>query len=222
MKRILAIGGIAVVAFVAVFALQAMLNPNTSTDTPTTQPETQLPYESTGEVPTATIVVEGYGTLVVELYPDVAPNTVNNFIALAESGYYDGLTFHRIINNFMIQGGDPEGTGSGGPGYSIPGEFAQNGHTGATLSHTIGTLSMARTQNPDSAGSQFFIVSGSASHLDGQYATFGQVVSGIDLIDAIQNVETNRSDAPTTPVVIESVTIDLNGYTPAAVIKTGE
>jgi len=161
--------------------------------------------------PLVTMSIADYGDLVIELYPEVAPNTVNNFISLVNSGYYDGLTFHRIINGFMIQGGDPDGTGGGGPGYAIAGEFLSNGFEN-NLKHAPGVLSMARTNNPDSAGSQFFIMHKSSPHLDGAYAGFGQVIEGLDLVDEIAQVKTGLGDKPSTPVVMEKVTVDLNGY----------
>ena len=165
------------------------------------------------ELPMATLKIKDYGTVTLELYPKMAPNTVNNFIALANSGFYDGLTFHRIISDFMIQGGDPNGTGTGGPGYSIAGEFAINGFEQNTLSHEVGVISMARTSAPNSAGSQFFIVSGEATYLDGQYAAFGKVTSGLDIIDKVQNVPTGPYDKPNTPVVIESLRVNTQGIT---------
>lgn len=222
MKKLIILAIVAVAAFAAIFAIQNLLaTPSSETTTPETT-QTQTPYEPSGAVPTATIEIADYGTIVAELYPEVAPVTVANFIELAQAGYYDGLTFHRVIQDFMIQGGDPSGDGTGGPGYAIIGEFTQNGYEGPTLSHEVGVLSMARTQNPDSAGSQFFIVSGQASHLDGQYAAFGKVVEGLEIIDAIQSVKTNQKDAPETPVVIEKITIELNGYTPVAFEKLPE
>ncbi|MGL5916020.1 MAG: peptidylprolyl isomerase [Culicoidibacterales bacterium] len=219
MKKILLISVIAIAAFAVVLTLQSQ--PTQEETQTSTSTETQ-PYVATENVPTATIEFADYGTVVAELYPEVAPNTVHNFIELAQSGYYDGLSFHRVIEGFMIQGGDPEGTGQGGPGYAIPGEFADNGYEAPTLSHEVGVLSMARTQAPDSAGSQFFIVSGQASHLDGQYASFGKVVEGLEIVEAIQNVETNKSDAPKTPVIMTNVVIELNGYEPAPVEKIAE
>ncbi|MGL6227899.1 MAG: peptidylprolyl isomerase [Culicoidibacterales bacterium] len=219
MKKILIISVIAIIAFISVLALQTTPQTQTEQQPSTTTPEA---YVATGDVPTVTIEFAEYGTVVAELYPEVAPNTVNNFIELAQSGYYDGLSFHRVINGFMIQGGDPEGNGTGGPGYAIKGEFAQNNYEAPTLSHEVGVLSMARSQSPDSAGSQFFIVSGQASHLDGQYASFGKVVEGLAVVEAIQNVATDKQDAPITPVIMTSVTIDLNGYTPAPVEKITE
>ena len=140
----------------------------------------------------------------IELYPEIAPETCANFEKLVKDGFYNGLTFHRVIKGFMIQGGCPEGTGMGGPGWHIRGEFAANGHKN-DLKHTKGVLSMARTMDPNSAGSQFFIMHENAPHLDGQYAAFGKVVSGLDVIDEIANVKTNWADKPTQPVVMEKV-----------------
>lgn len=162
------------------------------------------------ELPVATIVFKDYGTVEAELYPHIAPNTVNNFISLANSGFYDNLTFHRIIKDFMIQGGDPEGTGMGGPGYSIKGEFTKNKFKN-DLKHTEGVLSMARSQNKDSAGSQFFIMTKDIPSLDGQYASFGKVISGMDIIHEIENVETDVNDKPVKDVVIESIKVDTKG-----------
>ena len=142
----------------------------------------------------------------IELYPEIAPETCANFEKLVNAGFYNGLTFHRVIKGFMIQGGCPEGTGMGGPGWHIKGEFAANGHKN-DLKHTKGVLSMARTMDPNSAGSQFFIMHQNAPHLDGQYAAFGKVVNGLDVIDEIANVRTDWADKPTQPVVIEKVEI---------------
>lgn len=163
------------------------------------------------ELPVATLAIKDYGTITLELYPEMAPNTVNNFITLANSGFYDGLIFHRVISDFMIQGGDPSGNGTGGPDYAIAGEFAANGFTQNTLSHTKGVLSMARTYMPDSAGSQFFIMSADGTYLDGQYAAFGKVTSGLELVDKIQNVATDASDKPMTDIVIQSLRVDTKG-----------
>ncbi len=146
-----------------------------------------------------------------ELYPDKAPNTVNNFIALANSGYYDGLIFHRCIPGFMIQGGCPNGTGMGGPGYSIHGEFAGNGFAQNDIKHTLGVLSMARTMMPNSAGSQFFIMVDDAPHLDGQYAAFGKITDNVEAAVAISELPTDMRDKPKTPVVIKSVRVDTLG-----------
>ena len=152
------------------------------------------------------------GTLKVELYPEVAPNTVNNFIYLVKRGFYDGTIFHRVIPGFMIQGGDPEGTGMGGPGYGIKGEVAMNGFQNG-LRHTTGVISMARSQRPNSAGSQFFIMHADAKHLDGQYAAFGKVTSGMDVVDAIASVQTDRNDRPQVEQKIASITVDTHGET---------
>lgn len=165
---------------------------------------------STENLPIATIKIKDYGNIEAELYPDIAPNTVNNFISLANDGFYNNLTFHRIIEGFMIQGGDPEGTGAGGPGYSIKGEFKSNGFEN-NLKHEKGVLSMARTNDPNSAGSQFFIMTEDASHLDGQYAAFGKVISGIDVLEKLEKVETDSNDKPKTDVIIESITVDTKG-----------
>ncbi len=154
----------------------------------------------------------------IQLRPDVAENTVNNFIELSNSGFYNGLIFHRIIENFMIQGGDPDGTGMGGPKYAIKGEFSQNGHKN-DISHEKGVISMARSGHPDSAGSQFFICHAAAPHLDGAYAAFGTLISGEDSIDKLATVKTNRADRPEFECKIEKITIDLNGYTVKPVVK---
>ena len=146
------------------------------------------------------------GTFKAELYPEIAPNTVNNFISLVKKGFYDGTIFHRVIPGFMIQGGDPEGSGLGGPGYGIKGEFASNGWKNP-LKHTRGVISMARSMMPNSAGSQFFIMHKDAPHLDGDYAAFGKVVEGIEVVDEIAGVKTDRNDRPTTPVVMKTVRI---------------
>ena len=145
-----------------------------------------------------------------ELYPDIAPNTVNNFISLVKKGFYDGLIFHRVIKGFMIQGGDPQGTGMGGPGYSIKGEFSINGLTN-DLKHTPGVLSMARAMDPDSAGSQFFIMHETSPHLDGSYAAFGKVINGLDVINTIADVRTDWNDRPMEDQMIKSVTVDTFG-----------
>ena len=161
--------------------------------------------------PIATIEMENGGVITLELYPDKAPNTVANFIELANSGFYEGVIFHRVIAGFMIQGGDPTGTGAGGPGYSIAGEFASNGFTQNDISHVRGVISMARTQDPNSAGSQFFIMHKDAPYLDGGYAAFGMVLEGMDVVDAIANVTTNNNDRPLEDVVIASITVDTKG-----------
>lgn len=143
-----------------------------------------------------------------ELYPEIAPNTVNNFISLANKGFYNGLIFHRVISGFMIQGGDPDGRGTGGPGYSIKGEFSSNGFKN-DLKHTAGVLSMARSMAPDSAGSQFFIMHENSPHLDGQYAAFGKVIEGIEVVDKIASVKTDYNDRPYEDQVIEFMTVQL-------------
>jgi len=163
------------------------------------------------EKPLVTMTMEDGGEVEIELYPNKAPNTVNNFIALIEDDFYDGLIFHRVIPDFMIQGGDPEGTGMGDPGYSIKGEFSSNDFDN-DLKHEPGVLSMARSQDPDSAGSQFFIVTGDGSHLDGDYAAFGKVIDGMDVVEDIEAEETDNNDKPNTDQVIESMSVDLNGY----------
>lgn len=160
--------------------------------------------------PIVTIEIAGGGSVKAELYPDIAPNTVNNFISLIKKGYYDGLTFHRIISGFMIQGGCPDGTGMGGPGYSIKGEFALNGVEN-NLKHTEGVLSMARSQMPDSAGSQFFIMHKTSPHLDGAYAAFGKVIEGMDVVNRIAETATDYSDRPLEDQVMQSVTVDTFG-----------
>ena len=145
-----------------------------------------------------------------ELYPETAPQSVGNFIALANSGFYDGLTFHRCIPGFMIQGGCPNGTGTGGPGYSIKGEFSQNGVQN-TLRHTYGVLSMARSMMKDSAGSQFFVMTSDSPHLDGAYAAFGKVLEGMNAAEAIVSAPTDRNDRPVKPIVIRSIRVETNG-----------
>lgn len=160
--------------------------------------------------PIVTIEMESGKLIKAELYPEIAPNTVNNFISLINKGYYNGLTFHRVIYGFMIQGGCPDGTGCGGPGYSIKGEFAMNGVTN-DLKHTAGVLSMARSMMPDSAGSQFFIMHKNAPHLDGQYAAFGKVIEGMDVVDEIAECDTDYSDKPLDAQVMSKVTVDTLG-----------
>ena len=160
--------------------------------------------------PIATIEMEDGGVITLELYPEVAPISVNNFISLANKGFYDGLIFHRVISGFMIQGGDPRGTGMGGPGYCIKGEFAGNGVKN-DLSHARGVLSMARAQNPNSAGSQFFIMHADGPFLDGQYAAFGKVVEGIEVVDRIAAVKTDRMDKPKDPQRMKKVSVETFG-----------
>lgn len=160
--------------------------------------------------PIITITMENGDIIKAELYPETAPNTVNNFISLINKGYYNGLIFHRVINGFMIQGGCPEGIGTGGPGYSIKGEFSQNGFEN-DLKHTEGVLSMARSMMPDSAGSQFFIMHKASPHLDGAYAAFGKVIEGMDVVNRIAQTPTDYSDRPLENQVMQSVTVDTFG-----------
>lgn len=162
--------------------------------------------------PVVTITMTNGDVMKAELYPEIAPNTVNNFISLVQKGFYDGLIFHRVISGFMIQGGDPQGTGMGGPGYTIKGEFAMNGVRN-DLKHTRGVLSMARSMMPNSAGSQFFIMHANAPHLDGQYAAFGKVVEGLDVVDKIASVRTGWQDKPVEEQKIQSMTVELFGET---------
>ena len=160
--------------------------------------------------PIVTIEMENGGIIKAELYPETAPQSVRNFVTLINKGFYDGLIFHRVISGFMIQGGDPLGKGIGGPGYCIYGEFTQNGFQNK-LKHTRGVLSMARSSSPNSAGSQFFIMHADARHLDGQYAAFGKVIEGMDVVDAIAAVRTDYSDKPIQPQVMKKVTVDTFG-----------
>lgn len=160
--------------------------------------------------PIVTFTMENGDVMKAELYPEVAPVSVNNFISLIKKNFYDGLIFHRVIRGFMIQGGDPEGTGMGGPGYSIKGEFSSNGVKN-DLKHTEGVLSMARSMMPDSAGSQFFIMHKTSPHLDGSYAAFGKVIEGMDIVNKIAETPTDYSDRPMTPQVIKTVTVETFG-----------
>ena len=160
--------------------------------------------------PIVTIKMQSGKEIKIELYPEIAPNTVNNFVSLVNKGFYDGIIFHRVIPGFMIQGGDPEGQGFGGPGYSIKGEFSYNGFEN-NLKHTRGVISMARSQHPDSAGSQFFIMVDDAPHLDGQYAAFGKVIDGMEECDDIVSAKTNFQDKPLIDRVMEKVTVETFG-----------
>ena len=160
--------------------------------------------------PIVTFEMENGDVMKVELYPEVAPNTVNNFISLVNKGFYDGLIFHRVINGFMIQGGCPNGTGMGGPGYSIAGEFAQNGFDNQ-LKHEPGVISMARAMNPDSAGSQFFIMHKNSPHLDGGYAAFGKIIEGMDVVNKIAETDTDFRDKPITDQKMKKVTVETFG-----------
>ena len=209
------------VAMVGCGSSNVETNDNTTSDKDTTQ------VERPENLPIATIKVKDFGTIEAELYPDKAPNTVNNFIELANLGFYDGVIFHRVVKGFMNQGGDPEGTGMGGPGYSIKGEFADNGYEANDLKHTTGVLSMARSNKPDSAGSQFFIMAADSPNLDGQYAAFGKVINGLDVVEAINNVtvlkntSTGEKSTPETTIVIEEIRVDTKGveYPEAEKIK---
>ena len=178
---------------------------DTETEAPTSDPEGDKYMNKVY----ATITMQDGGVIKLELYPDLAPQSVRNFCYLARQGFYDGLTFHRIIHGFMIQGGDPQGNGQGGPGYTIKGEFASNGFEN-DLKHTRGVISWARRSDPykDSAGSQFFIVQQDSPHLDGSYAAFGKVIEGIEVVDRIASVATNKAGLPNEPVVIQSITIE--------------
>lgn len=170
--------------------------------------------------PIVTFEVEGFGTIKAELYPEVAPNTVKNFIELVNKGFYDGLTFHRVVDDFVIQGGDPIGNGTGDAGYTIKGEFSSNGVENK-LSHDVGVLSMARAMDNDSASSQFFIVTGEAKYLDGSYAGFGKVIEGMDVVEKIDNLDVDIDDMPIEKVTIKTVTVDTKGqtYEPAEKIE---
>ena len=160
--------------------------------------------------PIVTFEMENGDVMKAELYPEIAPNTVNNFISLVKKGFYDGLIFHRVISGFMIQGGDPKGIGVGGPGYGIKGEFLQNGFKN-DLKHSRGVLSMARSGNPNSAGSQFFIMHEDSPHLDGGYAAFGKLIEGIEVVDKICSVRTDWNDKPRIPQVMKKVTVETFG-----------
>ncbi len=206
-------------------------NTQTSSDNenPTTPSDTQNNNDLTdateqldiNDLPIVTLTIKDMGTIEIVLLPKVAPNTVNNFIELVRDGFYDGLIFHRVIKDFMIQGGDPTGSGMGGPGYSIKGEFTSNDFDNP-ISHTAGVISMARSNHPDSAGSQFFIVHKDSEFLDGQYAAFGIVIEGMEVVNAIAEVKTDASDRPESEVVIESATVELNNYEAKPVEKIME
>lgn len=169
--------------------------------------------------PVVTIEMENGKKIVAELYPEKAPNTVNNFIDLVKSGFYNGVIFHRVIQGFMIQGGDPAGVGTGGPGYTIKGEFALNGFKQNDIKHVRGVLSMARAMNPNSAGSQFFIMHANAAHLDGQYAAFGKVTQGMEVVDEIASAATDWNDKPKKAQVMKKVTVETFGVEYAKPVK---
>lgn len=188
-------------------------NSNASTPAPAEEPaaEEKVLPDPNASHPIVTIEMDSGKKITLELYPEIAPNTVNNFISLIEQGFYDGTGFHRIMSGFMIQGGDPDGDGTGGPGYSIAGEFTANGFQN-DLEHTRGVVSMARTKSPDSAGSQFFIVHADSPHLNGQYAAFGKVTEGMDVVDEIAALPTDRSNRPQDSLpIIKKVTVDTLG-----------
>ncbi len=171
--------------------------------------------------PVVTITMTSGNTINIELFPEVAPNTVNNFISLVQTGFYDGIVFHRVIKGFMLQGGDPNGTGTGGPGYGIKGEFSGNGFVN-DLKHERGVISMARSQHPDSAGSQFFLMHQNAPHLNKQYAGFGKMIDGFEELDRIANLQTNSQDRPAEEQKIVSMTVDLGDFVPAEPVKNAE
>ncbi|REK74495.1 peptidylprolyl isomerase [Paenibacillus paeoniae] len=179
---------------------------------PSEEPAVELELLGPEKHPVVTIEMSNDEIIKVELYPEVAPNTVNNFISLIDKGYYDGVIFHRVIPGFMIQGGDPQGTGTGGPGYTIKGEFTFNDFTN-NLTHTKGVISMARTMVPDSAGSQFFIMTEDSPHLDNQYAAFGKVIEGMETVDVIVNQKRDADDKPLEPLSMKKVTVDKKDMT---------
>ncbi|WP_019423985.1 peptidylprolyl isomerase [Paenibacillus sp. OSY-SE] len=185
-------------------------NAQSATDTSNVSDTEKKEPASNGKNPLVIIEMEDGKKIELELYPDTAPNTVNNFISLVKKGFYDGLIFHRVIPGFMIQGGDPEGSGIGGPGYSIKGEFADNNFQN-DLKHSEGVISMARSASPDSAGSQFFIMVAEASHLDGQYAAFGKVTKGMEMVQEIVSTPRDAQDKPNTPQKMKKVTVDTFG-----------
>ena len=209
MNKILKCGVALIGASAAVIALIGCSSINNSKNN-VTGDSWNKKVEAPAELPIATIKIKDYGVITAKLYPDKAPNTVNNFISLANSRFYDGLTFHRVIKGFMIQGGCPEGMGIGGPGYSIKGEFSRNGFAN-NLKHTKGVLSMARAMHPDSAGSQFFIMVEDAPHLDGQYASFGKLIEGLDVAKKIVSTKRDYSDKPYEDQVMKKVTVDTFG-----------
>lgn len=194
-------------------APQTQSNTNNNTPSQTTpQPQSNDAEQTNKKNPIVTITMDSGEEIKVELYPTIAPNTVKNFISLVQKGFYNGTTFHRVIPQFMIQGGDPMGNGSGGPGYKIKGEFSKNGFNNP-IKHERGVLSMARTNAPDSAGSQFFIMVAAAPSLDGNYAAFGKVVSGMETVDKVVNTPRDKADKPLQKQVMKSVTVDTLGET---------
>lgn len=184
---------------------------NNTNQTSNSAVEEKLELLDSTQHPVVTMEMSNGGIVKIELYPEVAPQSVANFVNLIESGFYDGLIFHRVIPEFMIQGGDPQGTGMGGPGYTIKGEFTKNGFKNL-LEHKRGVISMARSNDPNSAGSQFFIMVKDSPHLDGLYASFGEVIEGMDTVDAIVNQET-KGETPVNPIYMSKVTVDTKGLT---------
>lgn len=201
-----------------VIGLIGCTNNNGNKNEESVEESSESTIASLESLPIATINVKNFGTIKAELYPNKAPNTVNNFISLANSGYYNGLIFHRVIKGFMLQGGCPEGTGMGGPGYCIKGEFSNNGFEN-NLKHTEGVLSMARTMIPDTAGSQFFIMHKTSPHLDGEYAAFGKIIEGMDVVNRIAEEPTDYSDRPLEVQRMETVTVDTFGVEYPEVVK---
>ncbi|RNM30900.1 peptidylprolyl isomerase [Erysipelothrix rhusiopathiae] len=199
---------------ISFFVLISLTGCSQTKEQPKPDPSLEVQDFSKDTNPIVTIEMEDGGIIKLELYPDIAPNTVNNFIKLVEDSFYDGLLFHRVIPGFMIQGGDPQGTGTGGPGYTIKGEFSQNNFDNP-ISHKRGIISMARSKGNDTAGSQFFIVTTDAPHLDGSYAAFGNVVEGMDTVDRIVSVDTNQDNRPVDgkEQVMKRVTVDTKGKT---------
>ncbi|MCG4456835.1 peptidylprolyl isomerase [Erysipelothrix rhusiopathiae] len=199
---------------ISFFVLISLTGCSQTKKQPKPDPSSEVQDFSKDTNPIVTIEMEDGGIIKLELYPDIAPNTVNNFIKLVEDSFYDGLLFHRVIPGFMIQGGDPKGTGTGGPGYTIKGEFSQNNFDNP-ISHKRGIISMARSKGNDTAGSQFFIVTTDAPHLDGSYAAFGNVVEGMDTVDRIVSVDTNQDNRPVDgkEQVMKRVTVDTKGKT---------
>ena len=211
MKKMKTLSVLAFILLCGVLILAGCGNNNSINDKPESGEDVADSLTGNDHNPIVTIEMEDGGKVEVELYPDIAPNTVKNFISLAKSGFYDGVIFHRVIPDFMVQGGDPDGTGMGGPGYSIKGEFTNNGFTN-NLAHQRGVISMARqANNMDSAGSQFFIMVADVDSLDGDYAAFGKVVLGMETVDSIVAVETDASDRPLQNQTIKKMTVDTKG-----------
>lgn len=206
MKKFFSVIFIALLS-VSLVGCQSSNNKETTNET-TKKEKVEIKAKAPSANPVATIEMQNGKKIEIELYYQKAPNTVSNFITLADQGFYNNLTFHRVIAQFMIQGGDPKGTGAGGPDYSIKGEFAENNFPQNDIKHERGVISMARTANPDSAGSQFFIVHWNAPSLDGKYAAFGRVLNGMDVVDQIASEETDGRDKPKTPQVIKTITVD--------------